>query len=75
MVVVVNKWDRVDKTKWTMEQMKEDVVAQLRAVGWASVVCTTAIKGERRDGPGAPPRPALPCPVPHACTRQPVSQA
>jgi GTP-binding protein len=42
-VVVVNKWDRVaPKAAEDMDAYKADVKAQLRAVGWASVVCTTA---------------------------------
>ena len=45
-MVVVNKWDQVDTRVWTEERYKEDVRAQLRHVGWASVVCTTAHKGE-----------------------------
>jgi GTPase len=46
VVVVVNKWDKVDERVWTEEKYKEDVVAQLRHVSWASVVCTNAVKGE-----------------------------
>jgi GTP-binding protein len=46
MVVVVNKWDRVDPNKWTEESFTEEVQAQLRHVSWASVVCTTASEGE-----------------------------
>ena len=30
---------------WTPETYAEDLRAQLRHVSWASVVCTTAIKG------------------------------
>lgn len=42
-VVVVNKWDCVpEKAADDMDAYKADVKAQLRAVGWAPVVCTTA---------------------------------
>eukprot|EP00882_Tetradesmus_deserticola_P025387 GHRQ01027881.1.p4 GENE.GHRQ01027881.1~~GHRQ01027881.1.p4 ORF type:complete len:100 (-),score=29.41 GHRQ01027881.1:850-1149(-) len=42
-VVVVNKWDMVaPKAAEDMDAYKADVKAQLRAVGWAPVVCTTA---------------------------------
>lgn len=47
VVVVVNKWDKVDKRVWTEETYIEDVRAQLRHVSWASVVCTNARRGER----------------------------
>ncbi|MEW5300483.1 MAG: hypothetical protein WDW36_003413 [Sanguina aurantia] len=49
VVVVVNKWDKVDTRLWTVEKMEEEVKAQLRHVNWASVVCTTATKGKRVD--------------------------
>lgn len=42
-VVAVNKWDRVpEKAAEDMELYKADVKAQLREVGWASVICTVA---------------------------------
>ncbi len=47
VVLVVNKWDRVDPSLWTIEKMTENVKAQLRSVGWATVVCTSALRGER----------------------------
>jgi hypothetical protein len=47
VVVVVNKWDKVDKDVWTQETYTEDVRAQLRHVSWASVVCTNARRGEQ----------------------------
>ncbi len=46
VVLVVNKWDKVDGRVWTQEKYREDVQAQLRHVGWADVVCTTASRGE-----------------------------
>eukprot|EP00882_Tetradesmus_deserticola_P017956 GHRQ01019267.1.p2 GENE.GHRQ01019267.1~~GHRQ01019267.1.p2 ORF type:complete len:234 (+),score=77.46 GHRQ01019267.1:920-1621(+) len=49
-VVVVNKWDMVaPKAAEDMDAYKADVKAQLRAVGWAPVVCTTASKGRSVD--------------------------
>lgn len=42
-MVAVNKWDKVsEKAAEDMELYKTDVKAQLREVGWAPVVCTTA---------------------------------
>eukprot|EP00798_Chlamydomonas_sp_ICE-L_P015516 gene15516-21605_t len=49
VVVVVNKWDCVDKDLWTVESYTEETKAQLRHVNWATVVCTTANKGQRVD--------------------------
>lgn len=46
VVVVVNKWDQVDKRVWTEEKYAEEVKAQLRHVSWAEVVCTNAKSGE-----------------------------
>lgn len=51
VVVVVNKWDKVDQEKWTEQTYKEEVKSQLRQVNWAGVVCTTAVKGMRRQRP------------------------
>jgi predicted GTPase len=42
-VIAVNKWDKVsEKEADDMEAYQKDVKAQLRAVGWSAVVCTTA---------------------------------
>lgn len=49
VVVVVNKWDKVDPRLWSVEKMVENVRAQLRHVSWAEVVCTSALKGKRVD--------------------------
>jgi predicted GTPase len=49
VVVVVNKWDMVDQEKWTEELYHQEVKSQLRQVNWASVVCTTAVKGRRHE--------------------------
>lgn len=46
VVVVVNKWDKVDPEVWTIEKMTENVQVQLREVSWAKVVCTSANRGE-----------------------------
>jgi GTP-binding protein len=47
VVIVVNKWDQVDTRLWTEERYIEDVKGQLRHVGWATVVCTSAHKGKQ----------------------------
>eukprot|EP00878_Enallax_costatus_P023248 GHUV01024717.1.p1 GENE.GHUV01024717.1~~GHUV01024717.1.p1 ORF type:complete len:327 (+),score=101.97 GHUV01024717.1:120-1100(+) len=50
VVLVANKWDRVaPKVSEDMDAYRADVKAQLREVGWANVVCTTASKGKRVD--------------------------
>lgn len=42
-MIAVNKWDRVpEKQAEDMDAYKTDVKAQLREVGWAAVICTTA---------------------------------
>ena len=47
-VVCVNKWDAVpDKKTTTMATYETDVLAQLQSVNWATVVFTSAKKGER----------------------------
>lgn len=58
VVVVVNKWDKVDQRVTTEEMMIDDVRAQLRHVSWASVVCTTAHKGQCLVCPAADGLPA-----------------
>ncbi|GLC45491.1 hypothetical protein PLESTM_001741600 [Pleodorina starrii] len=49
VVVVVNKWDRVDPRIWSVDKMAENVRTQLRHVSWASVVCTSAVNGRHVD--------------------------
>lgn len=50
VVVVANKWDRIDRNKWaTEEKYAEEVEAQLRPVSWATVACTDASLGTGVD--------------------------
>ncbi|KAI8466297.1 MAG: P-loop containing nucleoside triphosphate hydrolase protein [Monoraphidium minutum] len=48
-VIVLNKWDKVDLERTTQEKAVEDTLFQLRAIGFATVVCTTASRGRRVD--------------------------
>jgi hypothetical protein len=79
VVVAVNKWDKVDPELWTEETMDENIRAQLREVGWAEVVCTTATWGQpprlqpRYSVPLRRPQPALG--FPHAAAAPPAIAA
>jgi predicted GTPase len=47
-VIVVNKWDTVtNKDSNTHVQFQKEVLAQLRALSWATVLFTSATTGER----------------------------
>lgn len=47
-VLVINKWDAVrDKQTSTLNEYKDDVLAQLRPVSWANIVFTSAKTGQR----------------------------
>jgi GTPase len=46
-IVVMNKWDAVEKDTYTMVQMTEDVRARLHFTEWADVVFTSATTGQR----------------------------
>lgn len=47
-MLVINKWDAVrDKQTGTLNEYKDDVLAQLRPVSWANIVFTSAKTGQR----------------------------
>jgi GTPase len=46
-IVVMNKWDMVEKDTYTMIQMTEEVRSRLHFTEWADVIFTSAITGQR----------------------------
>ena len=48
-IVVVNKWDLVDKETGTMEKMRKDVMRDLSFMSYAPVLFISALTGQRTD--------------------------
>ncbi len=48
-VVVVNKWDAVDKETGTFEKTKREVLASLKFMDYASVLLISALTGKRAE--------------------------
>lgn len=48
-IIVVNKWDLVDKETGTMERMRKDVMRDLSFMSYAPVVFISALTGQRTD--------------------------
>ena len=48
-VIVVNKWDLVDKDTHTMDKLREDVLRDLSFMSYAPVVFISALTGQRVD--------------------------
>ena len=48
-VVIVNKWDLVDKETNTMEKMRKDVLRDLSFMSYAPVLFISAVTGQRTD--------------------------
>ncbi len=48
-IVVVNKWDLVDKETGTMEKMRKDVMRDLAFMSYAPVLFISALTGQRTD--------------------------
>lgn len=48
-IIVVNKWDAVDKETNTMERMKEKIRGELAYMSYAPVVFLSALTGQRVD--------------------------
>ncbi len=46
-VIVVNKWDAVEKDTNTMEQKRKEVLAALKFLDWAPVLFLSALTGQR----------------------------
>lgn len=48
-IIVVNKWDLVDKETGTMEKMRKDIMRDLSFMSYAPIVFISAITGQRTD--------------------------
>ncbi len=48
-IIVVNKWDLVDKETGTMEKMRKDVMRDLAFMSYAPVLFISALTGQRTD--------------------------
>ena len=48
-IIVVNKWDLVDKETGTMEKMRKDVMRDLSFMSYAPVLFISAVTGQRTD--------------------------
>ena len=48
-VIVVNKWDLVDKDTHTMDKMRKDVMRDLAFMSYAPIVFISALTGQRVD--------------------------
>ena len=47
LVLCVNKWDRIDKDTYSMNEYTKTLRSKLRVFEWASVVYTSALTGQR----------------------------
>lgn len=48
-VIIINKWDAIEKDNYTMEQFRERIREDLNFVDWAPIVFTSALTGQRVD--------------------------
>lgn len=48
-IIVVNKWDLVDKETGTMEKMRKDIMRDLSFMSYAPIVFISALTGQRID--------------------------
>ena len=48
-IIVVNKWDVVDKETGTMEKMRKDIMRDLSFMSYAPIVFISAMTGQRTD--------------------------
>ena len=48
-LIVVNKWDLVDKETGTMEKMRKDIMRDLSFMSYAPIVFISAMTGQRTD--------------------------
>ena len=48
-VIVVNKWDLVDKDTHTMDKMRKDVMRDLAFMSYAPIIFISALTGQRVD--------------------------
>lgn len=47
VVIVVNKWDAVEKETGTLEKYKKQVISDLKFLSWAPVLFISALSGQR----------------------------
>ena len=48
-IIVVNKWDLVDKETGTMEKMRKDIMRDLSFMSYAPIIFISALTGQRID--------------------------
>ena len=48
-IVVVNKWDRVEKETGTMEKMRKEIMRDLSFMSYAPILFISALTGQRTD--------------------------
>ena len=48
-IIVVNKWDLVDKETGTMEKMRKDIMRDLSFMSYAPIIFISAMTGQRTD--------------------------
>ena len=48
-IIVVNKWDLVDKETGTMEKMRKDIMRDLSFMSYAPILFISALTGQRTD--------------------------
>ena len=48
-IIVVNKWDMVDKETGTMEKMRKDIMRDLSFMSYAPILFISAVTGQRTD--------------------------
>ena len=48
-IIVVNKWDLVDKETGTMEKMRKDIMRDMSFMSYAPIVFISAMTGQRTD--------------------------
>jgi GTP-binding protein len=49
-VIVVNKWDAVEKDSHTMSAMEKEIRSKLYFLDWAEMIFTSAVTGQRVEG-------------------------
>ena len=49
-LIVINKWDAVEKDSHTMPAMEKDVRSKLYFLDWAEMIFTSALTGQRVEG-------------------------
>ena len=47
LIIVINKWDLIDKNSETMDKYKKDLLKKLKFVDWAPIVFISALNNQR----------------------------